>query len=239
MRHDSGMLTASCLAGTRYADVDHPEVARAVTPLLRRAPSQRDVAVSLFRFVRDEVRYTFGPWGVAASVTLTSREGTCTNKNNLLVTLLRAAGIPAAYGVLRVTAREYFGVIAPPCFKPLVSDESIHIYAAAHIGGRWIRCDCSTDAEIAAKTSHFCEQTRLVDWDGACDALDALDPVHIHADLGLRPSIDDLLTRPPVNAKPAVLDRLNDFVSFIRSQPLFASAGALHAAYFAARENHQ
>jgi hypothetical protein len=116
-----------------------------------------------------------------------------------------------------------------------VSGHSTHVYAAAFLDGRWVKCDCSTDDEIAAKTAHFCAQTRLIEWDGVHDAPDALDPAHVHADLGLRPSIDDLLVRPPVNAHPAVLARLNDFVRFIRSQPPFPSPAELHAAYFAAR----
>ncbi|MDQ3357003.1 MAG: transglutaminase-like domain-containing protein [Actinomycetota bacterium] len=67
----------------------------------------------LYRFVRDEIPYAFGPWGVRASQTLAQGTGTCTNKANLLVALLRAAGIGAAYGVLRVDTQHYFGPIGP------------------------------------------------------------------------------------------------------------------------------
>ncbi len=203
--------------------------------LSRGRRDDRHLATTVFRFVRDRVRYAFGPWDTSASETLLAREGTCANKSTLLVALLRATGIPAAYGVLRVTAREYFGAVAPAAFKPLVSTNSVHIYAAAYLGGRWVRCDCSTDADIAARTSHFCAQTRLLHWDGIHDAMDALDPAHIHADLGLRASIDELLEKPPVNSTPDVLRLLNDYVAFIRRHPPFGSAVALHGAYFERR----
>ena len=219
------------LGRTRYCDWDHRSIQAVLAQVLDGGGSERAAAVKLFRFVRDEVLYAFGPWGVTASATLARREGTCTNKNNLLIALFRAAGIPAAYGVLRVDAREYFGNVAPPCFKPFGSTDSTHIYAAAYLRGRWVRCDSSTDREMAARTGHFCQQTRLIEWDGEHDAMDALDPVHIHADLGQRPSIDDLLDKPPHHATAGLFAVLNDYVRFIRSHPPFPSAEALLAAY--------
>jgi transglutaminase-like putative cysteine protease len=107
-----------CLAGGRYCDRDHPSIRATAARLRDETLSAREQAVRLFRFVRDEVRYFFGPWGVCASETLATREGTCSNKNNLFVALLRCVGIPAAYGVLRVNAREYFGNITPEAWKP-------------------------------------------------------------------------------------------------------------------------
>lgn len=226
------MNIAECLASTRYADSHDPAIERAVRNVCGDRTNPQERAVALFRFVRDHVHYTFGPWGVRASETLTSRVGTCANKNNLLVACFRKAGIPAAYGVLRVVGQEYFGEIAPSQFKPLVSRNSTHLYAAAFLGDRWVRCDSSTDAEIALRTAHYCPQTRLVHWDGERDALDFLDPAHLHCDLGLFAQVDDLLDKPPVNATPEVLALLNDYVAFIREHQPFASIRALKAAYF-------
>jgi hypothetical protein len=193
--------------------------------------SPRAAAVRLFRFVRDEILYAFGPWNIPASAVLARRNGTCANKNNLLIALLRGAGIPAGYGILRVNAQEYFGSIAPPFFKHLASPFSTHIYAAALLDGRWVKCDASTDRQIAEKTARFCAQTRLLDWDGASDTLDFLDPDHIYADLGLRASVDDLLDKPPRNSTPATVTLLNDYIRFIRSNPPFRSAEQLIEAY--------
>jgi hypothetical protein len=225
------------LAPSRYCDCDHPWVATATSRAVRGARSQRAAAVRIFRFVRDEVLYMFGPWGVEASHTLQERRGTCTNKNNLLIAMLRRAGIPAAYGVLRVNPLEYFGNLTPDFLRSLRTveprSESSHVYAAAYLNGRWVKCDSSTDAEVSAKTAHFSRQTRLIEWDGEHDALDALDPTHIYADLGLRSTIDDMLDKPPRNALPAKLEILNDYVWFIRRQPSFPSAEALIGAWLA------
>lgn len=220
------------LLATRYCDVGHPTVRAAVTSILGSREPKPRVASIAFRFVRDEIAYTFGPWGVPASHTLSALAGTCTNKSNLLVALLRAAGIPAAYGVLLVNAREYFGVVAPHFLTHLPSSRSIHVYAAAYLGNRWIKCDPSTDSELAAKTAHFCPQTRLIEWTGTRDAVDFLDPSHVYEDLGLFASIDDRLDKPPRSAQPETMFRLgNDYLRFIRSQPAFASAKALIDAY--------
>jgi hypothetical protein len=155
----------------------------------------------------------------------------CSNKSNLLVALFRAAGIPAAYGILRVNAREYFGPLSLPFLKPYVSAESIHIYAAAYLDGRWVKCDASTDSELASKTAHFSRQTRLVRWDGTHDALDFIDPRHVYEDLGLVHSVDELLARPARNATPDLFAVLNTYLRFIRDRDPFPSAEALIEAF--------
>jgi transglutaminase-like putative cysteine protease len=81
---------------TRYCDWRHSAVLAALVGVLDGDEPDRGTAIKLFRFVRDEILYEFGPWGVTASETLERRGGTCTNKANARVALLRAAGIPAA-----------------------------------------------------------------------------------------------------------------------------------------------
>jgi hypothetical protein len=189
------------------------------------------VAVAVFEFVRDEVLYTFGAWGVPASATLERRTGMCTNKSNLLVALLRRAGIPAAYGVLNVNARDYFGVVGPLFLTRYMSQTSTHVYAAALIDGRWIKCDPSTDRELSDRTAHFCMQTVLVEWDGEHNSMDFLDPNHVYADLGLFADIGDRLRRPARGATRERLELWNDYLAFIRREPAFESSVALVEAY--------
>jgi uncharacterized membrane protein YdfJ with MMPL/SSD domain len=229
----------AALAVTRYCDHDDRAIQVVLSELSRdgrsagaeRAGGDVAVAVAAFEFVRDEVAYTLGSWGVSASSTLGQRSGMCTNKANLLVALLRAADIPAAYGVMRVNAREYFGVIGPAFLTRYISPESTHVYAAAFLDGRWVKCDPSTDREMASRTAHFCRQTQLIEWDGTCDSLDFLDPVHVYADLGLYADIDELFEKPARGATPERLALWNDYLEFIRSQPAFPSSDALIRAY--------
>lgn len=224
------------LSATRYCDIDSPGLADVRRHLLTNRQDPVDRAITLFEFVRDNVRYMFSPWDVRASETLVTCEGMCTNKSNLLVALLRGCGIPAAYGVLHVNPREYYGVVAPEFLKPLVSDRSVHIYAAAFLNDHWIRCDPSTDADIAAKTAHFCRQTQLIRWDGRQDALDFLQPQHVWADAGLHANVDALLDKSARHALPTTLEMLNRFVRFIRDQPPFAGPLELTTAYLQRRK---
>jgi len=226
------------LATSRYCDWRHPTMFAAIAGQLKGGETETETAVALFNLVRDGIEYQFAPWGVSASETLQRGSGTCTNKANLLVALLRAAGIPAAYGVLRVDAQRYFGPIGPEFLTTQTSADSTHIYAAAFVDGRWVRCDPSTDRELAALTAHFCPQTQLVEWDGHSDALDFLEPEHVHADLGLQPNIDSLLAKPPRNARPKLLEIGNDYLAFIRRNPPFGSADALLDAYHRELERH-
>jgi RND superfamily putative drug exporter len=223
---------AETLAASPFCDHQEPSIRAALEALRERAPDgDIALAVAVFEFVRDEIVYAFGPWGVPASRTLGDRAGTCTNKANLLVALLRAAGVPAAYGVLRVNAREYFGVLGPRFLSRQVSSESVHVYAAAHLDGRWVKCDPSTDRELSERTAHFSAQTRLIDWDGRVDSMDFLDPRHVYADLGLYANIDELLARPPRAGTDQVFTEANRYLRFIRSEPPFQTAEALIDAY--------
>jgi transglutaminase-like putative cysteine protease len=235
MSDQAALSMSDWLASTRFCDWAHPAIREAAYEASRGASSDRAAAIQLFRFVRDRVLYMFGPWGLPASATLARRAGTCTNKNNLFVALARAVGIPAGYGVLHVNGKEYFGNIAPGVFKPFLSAQAVHVYAAVQLGDRWVKCDTSTDREIADRTAHFCPQTRLVEWDGAVDALDALDPDHVYTDLGVRPSVDDLLGKPARNSSPAVLAQFNDYLRFVRAQPPYPSAEGLIGAYLSQR----
>ncbi len=227
------------LAVSAYCDHDHGAIRARVAELVRHVEGAGDVglAVGAFEFVRDGVLYAFGPWGVRASRTLESRQGTCTNKANLLIALLRAAGIPAAYGVMRVNAREYFGSLGPSFLTRYASRESVHVYAAAFLDGRWVKCDPSTDHQLASRTAQFCPQTRLVEWDGVHDSMDFLDPRHVYADLGLYTDLDELLARPARSATTRHLALANDYLAFVRSQPAYASDDALVDAYLSAKRD--
>jgi transglutaminase-like putative cysteine protease len=231
---------AQALMVTRFCDHEHPAIHDALARVRAdAAPGEESLAVAAFDFVRDHVRYAFEPWGTTASDTLAHRQGTCTNKANLLIALLRAAGIPAAYGVMRVNAREYFGAIGPPFLTRHASPESVHVYAAAYVGGRWVRCDPSTDAELADRTSHFCRQTRLIRWNGRDDAMDFLDPRHIYCDLGLYADIDELLARPARARTPTLLAAGNAYLEWVRASPRYASGEELICAYSAHVRAHR
>jgi uncharacterized membrane protein YdfJ with MMPL/SSD domain len=225
--------SSDALAMTPYCDHGHAAICEKVAELGGNggAREQMATAVAAFEFVRDNVLYTLGPWDRPASHTLELRRGMCTNKANLLVAMLRCAGIPAVYGVMRVSARNYFGSVGPTFLTRYMSPESTHVYAAAFLDGRWVKCDPSTDRELASRTAHFCQQTQLIEWDGARDSMDFLEPRHVYADLGLFADIDELLEKPPRQRLSERWVIFNDYLQFIRANPAFASDSALIEAY--------
>jgi pentatricopeptide repeat protein len=227
------------LAATGYCDVHDPEIDALAHELGAADGGSRATAVRMFEWVRDEILYFLGPWGVTASQTLATREGTCTTKSNLLVALLRAVGIPAGYGVLRVDAQQYWGVVGPAFLTRHAGAHSTHVHAAVYLDGRWVRCDPSSDRQIAEKSQHYCEQNRLIEWDGTTDRTDVFRTEHVHANLGLHADIDEVLAKPMRRATPQTLSFTNRYIRFIREQPPFPDADSLLAAYSQTDDFHE
>ena len=81
------------LLGSTVCDCDHPAVAALSLELVGRCTSVAEAAASVRAWVREHIVYTLQDKSDLASQTLAKREGMCTNKANLQVALLRAAGI--------------------------------------------------------------------------------------------------------------------------------------------------
>ena len=82
------------LLGSTVCDCDHPAVAALSLELVGRCTSVAEAAACVRAWVREHIVYTLQDKSDLASQTLAKREGMCTNKANLQVALLRAAGIP-------------------------------------------------------------------------------------------------------------------------------------------------
>jgi transglutaminase-like putative cysteine protease len=96
-----------------YCDWQHPAIQQLMRNLTTHARSERDAARELFTWVRDHILFRVGHWNATASDTLAEREGTCSNKANLMVALARASGIPAAYYVQKVRGRNILALSCP------------------------------------------------------------------------------------------------------------------------------
>ena len=82
------------LLGSAVCDCDNPAVVALSLELVGRCTSVAEAAASVRAWVREHIVYTLQDKSDLASQTLAKREGMCTNKANLQVALLRAAGIP-------------------------------------------------------------------------------------------------------------------------------------------------
>ena len=204
------------LKETFYCDYNNPNIQKIVKDFSEKYPDKRDLARAYFYLVRDGILYRVGLWQKKASETLSEKSGTCTNKANLLVALLRASKIPAGYGKMKVNGRDYFGPIVTPFLREVISRESVHIYAYVYLFQRWIKIDPSDDKQFSEKTSYFNLQSKLVEWDGNNDANLNLNPSHIIFDEGPLYDIDDIISKKNKTASKFIVKMGNIYIKFLR-----------------------
>ncbi|MFA6525438.1 MAG: transglutaminase family protein [Patescibacteria group bacterium] len=166
------------LKETRYCDWKNPEILKVVEKFQEQYTNRRELAIKLFEFVRDEIKYRIGPWGVKSSDTLRDKRGMCTSSSNLLVALYRAANIPAGYCIYKVRGGESFGHILPTLIKNPLKKHSVHIICYVYLD-KWIKCDPSTDSDLSNETKHISNIMKLVEWNGKDDFVHEIDPEHI------------------------------------------------------------
>lgn len=232
-------LDPAFLAATEFCDATHPSIAALANHLTAGFAAPREKAVALFQWVQEHLKYRVGHWNRKASLALTDDEGTCTVKANLLVALLRAVGIPAAFGVMAVNGQEYFGPVTPRVLRCHISRRSPHVYVCVWLGA-WLRCDPCDDHRLAHNTFVINPPSKPVAWDGRGDAVINLDPTHILEDRWPVPSIDDMMRktlRPRRgiigDVAPLYVDIANHFIRFLRTAELDGhTTDSVEAAFF-------
>jgi transglutaminase-like putative cysteine protease len=125
------------LGATALIDVAHPSIQSAAARITRGKATDREKAVAIHNFVRDQIAYGFGPkfYDHKASEVLRSRRGFCNPKGTLFIALLRASGIPA---------RQHFVEISGGILHGIVSSRTEwldHSYTEVWLDGHWILVD--------------------------------------------------------------------------------------------------
>lgn len=157
------------LRATEVIDCDSLEIRRKALSLSSQKDSYADKAVSLYYFVRDEIKYRiaiFEDMGKAkfrATLTLKRGYGFCMTKAILLVALSRATGIPA-----RLHFCDIRNHLLPQDLLELVGTDIIifHGYADLFLNGRWIKANPAFDIDL-------CRENEIVpvDFSGDKDAV--------------------------------------------------------------------
>jgi transglutaminase-like putative cysteine protease len=208
------------LRETRFCDFSDPQIGCLAESFAATGTNDREIAVEVFEFVRDAIAYQVGDWQRTASDTLRRQRGTCTNSANLMVALLRRLGIPAGYGVMTVSGREYFGPAIPARLARQAAKRSRHLYVGVRLDDEWVRCDPSDDWALSAAAAHINPQCAPVVWNGWDDALLNLDPRHIIEDRFPLADIDELMCKP-MRLRMRIPVRIgNHFIEFLREQGL-------------------
>lgn len=113
--------------------------------------NRRQKFESIFRYVK-ELPYGLEDWDVKASDTLKKGWGMCSGKTNLLVALLRSAGIPARYRIYRIKAdTTLWSKLGEGSGKTArmneLGEERDHVDCEVWLG-KWVDCDPGRDSAL-------------------------------------------------------------------------------------------
>ena len=162
------MNPSGSLRPTFCIDSDAEIIRQKAAQLTARLSEARGKARKLFEFVRDEIRYNFGPAvyepsHFKASHTLELGNGFCMQKAALYAALCRASGIPARIGFQHLVDYKIVG----PFYEMLGGNElPNHGMNAVYVEGRWLAADATLNRTLCDKKNY-----RLVEFDGCRDAL--------------------------------------------------------------------
>jgi transglutaminase-like putative cysteine protease len=175
------------LKSTEIIDSDAAPIKEKAKALTAGLSNDRDKAIALFYFVRDNIKFdAFAPGHLKehyrASEILARGNGYCQHKAILLVALSRAAGIPARLGYLDIRDHSI-----PMKIRELMGGSNVvfhHGYAQLYLGGKWVHVSANIDLETCRKYKFI-----PVEFDGINDARD---PTH---DQNGKPHIECLRDR--------------------------------------------
>mmetsp|Transcript_29969 Transcript_29969/g.25267 ORF Transcript_29969/g.25267 Transcript_29969/m.25267 type:complete len:229 (-) Transcript_29969:112-798(-) len=121
------------LLPTNFCDSENAAIRTLAHELIPAGTSAEEAAKMVRAWVRREITYTLDVKDTTASQTLRSREGMCTNKANLQVAIMRAAGVPAGFVMCHVTKEAFKSEHILEELYATISDPTIHCFCAVYI----------------------------------------------------------------------------------------------------------
>jgi len=128
-----------------------PEIRLKTQELIAGSRNRAEMFNSIFGFVR-EMPYGLEDWDLKASDILKKGWGMCSGKTNLLVAMLRSAGIPARYRVYRIKADSKLwnklGTDSSSADRMNgLGEERDHVDCEVWLG-KWMGCDPGRDSAM-------------------------------------------------------------------------------------------
>jgi hypothetical protein len=181
---------------------DAPRLIGIVAQVAGPLGTEREKAVALHDYVRDNVRFGFNRYFDAAEpeFTLACGRGHCNSKSRLMVALFRAAGLESFLHFVALPKRILNGALPASRFW-MIPAELSHSYVEVKVAGVW----CAIDSHILdtplleAARERLLQEGRLLGygarvnstnvWDGQSDAFSQFDPGLMIEDHG---RVDDL-----------------------------------------------
>ena len=164
-------IQGNYLKCTRIIDYDSPSVGDKAQELTQGLRTDREKAVALYYFVRDNIRHNaYAPLydldRYKASSVLEAGNGVCQQKAILLTALARAAGVPARLGFVDVADNQL-----SENFKQMIGGVNVfpfHGFAELYVDGRWVHASPAYDIATCRRKGFV-----PVDFDGVNDAKDS------------------------------------------------------------------
>ncbi len=158
------------LQPTEYLDFNKKIVRRNAFEITNGLKSDKEKAIALFYWVRDEVKYNAFSYyprikaNLKASVTLRRKNGFCMSKSTLLSTLARAVGIPARIHMVDIInhkiSQRLVNLMGTKAFH-------CHAYSEIYLNKKWVKAAPIFDKKTCIKGNFF----PMIEFDGENDAL--------------------------------------------------------------------
>lgn len=152
---------------TTFCDFNHPAISSLAEKLASGETTPRKITQSVFKHVRDHIRFGFDIVQVKASETLAKGYGVCWNKALLEVALLRKNKIPArlAYNPVK---RDFMRPAMGDAIQTLPETMN-HCFAQVRLDGEWIAIDATLDEATYHKLFAPHHVAWGIDWNGKED----------------------------------------------------------------------
>jgi transglutaminase-like putative cysteine protease len=163
------LLKEDYLKSTEICDCNNPEIIAKAKELTKNDETPEEMALSIFHFVRDQIKFMMVSDNDKASVTLAKRYGDCGTKTNLQVALLRAVNIPARYHIASLHKECLKGVVSKLLYTLSPKIIPHHPWCECYLSEKWISCDTLLDralVDILYKKGIITrEEIQTIDWD--------------------------------------------------------------------------
>ena len=147
-----GIDRKAYLQPSELCDFDRsPQIREQTAQLIKGARNRQEKFQRIFNFVK-ELPYALDDWDLTASQVLKKGRGMCSGKTNLLVAMLRSAGIPARYRVYQILADDVLMKFTDKNDNDVgrmagLGDVRDHVDCEVWLG-KWVDCDPGRDSAI-------------------------------------------------------------------------------------------
>ena len=157
-------MEQASLEETTFCDFNHSAISSLAKKLADGETNTRKITQSVFKHVRDHIRFGFDIVQVKASETLEKGYGDCWNKALLMVALLRRNRIPArlAYNPVK---RDFMRPAMGDAVETLPETMN-HCFAQVQLNDEWIAIDATLDDATYQKLFVPYNVAWGIDWNG-------------------------------------------------------------------------